>query len=194
MPEHIKRIAITGGAGSGKTTLATRIASETGMPLHDLDGLTLNRSAGVPDPTAAALIGTLAQEAVSLAAGDEWISDGSYVWAAALFERAELIIALDVPWRVASWRIIKRHLEAEIARNNRFPGWRKLGGFWLFSRRFYAGTNPDGPNVLRIAPDTRLPGRAPQAIRTQAHGLPDARRCPRIADRPRTRRCCRVGL
>ena len=39
-----------------------------------------------------------------------------------------------------------RHLKAEIARNNRFPGLGKLYAFWRWSARYYADRNTPGLN------------------------------------------------
>jgi hypothetical protein len=80
-------------------------------------------------------------------AGDAWISEGSNILVARpLLERAEVIVVLYEPWRVASYRILMRHLKATLARNNRFPGLRRLYRFWRWSAGFYANTNPPGLN------------------------------------------------
>jgi adenylate kinase family enzyme len=143
-----RRIHFTGGAGSGKTHLAARLASDLGIPHYDLDGLALQRFGEAENPDEfPALIARLTEEVKAIAAGETWITDGAYVtWLGPLFESADLIVWLDMPWRLAAYRIVARHVKAEVARNNRFPGWRRMLRFWLFSRRYYANTNPDGPN------------------------------------------------
>ena len=146
-----RRIHVTGGPGSGKTRLAAEIAGSLGVPHQDLDGLALSHVALRPPPVdpveAAALLEILAAEAETIAAGAAWVSDGSYVtWVRPLLEHADLIIRLDVPWRVAAYRIVARHVKAELARENRFPGWRLMLRFWLYSRRFYNDTNGEGVN------------------------------------------------
>jgi hypothetical protein len=146
MSENIRRIAIAGGAGSGKTTLAERIARQTGWLVHDLDGVLLSRSATLANGDSSSLLDILLQDPIGLATGDAWIADGAYSWATPLYERAEVVVWMDVPWRIASWRILKRHVVAEAARSNRFPGWRRLYRFWSYSGRFYANVNPDGEN------------------------------------------------
>ena len=75
-------------------------------------------------------------------------------WAMPLFEHAELVVWTDVPWRVASYRILARHLKAELSRSNRFPGWRALYEFWRWSARFYSDRNPHRLNSYG-APHTR---------------------------------------
>lgn len=67
-----------------------------------------------------------------------WVSEGAYLgWARPLFERADIVVWLDVSWRVASYRIIARHLKAELSRSNQHPGWRRLKAFWTWSYRYY---------------------------------------------------------
>ncbi len=85
---------------------------------------------------------------------DAWIVDGAYLeWTEPLLRQAEIIVWMDVPWRVASYRILSRHIKATIARNNPFPGWRQLYRFWLWSRRYYKDRNP--PGITWGVPHTR---------------------------------------
>jgi adenylate kinase family enzyme len=142
------RIHITGGPGSGKTYAATRLAGMLGLPIYDLDGLLLAELEDLPELEDAELcVQRLRQQASSLAAADAWISDGAYLsWSQPFFDRAEIILWFDTPWRVASWRIALRHLKAELARKNRFPGWRRLYRFWRWSGRYYANRNREGLN------------------------------------------------
>ncbi len=48
-----------------------------------------------------------------------------------------MIVWLGVSWRVASYRIIVRHLKADIRRSNQYPGWSKLKKFWTWSYHYY---------------------------------------------------------
>jgi adenylate kinase family enzyme len=130
-----RRTHVTGGPGSGKTRLAKRLSVARRVPLHDLDGLLL--SAGEqPDPA------TLAGEIASLVRLPEWVSEGVYFeWARPFLDHADAIVWLDVSSRVASYRVISRHVRLEMARKNRFPGWHRLYRFWRWTVRFYADTN-----------------------------------------------------
>jgi adenylate kinase family enzyme len=143
-----RRIHITGGPGSGKTTAARRLGALLGVPVHDLDGRLLAVAATLSKPVDLALCRELLREEMAgLAAEDAWISEGAYLdWAQPFFERAELIVWLRIPWRVASYRILARHVKATIRHNNRFPGWRKLYRFWRWSRRYYSDRNRHGVN------------------------------------------------
>lgn len=142
------RIHITGGPGSGKTRLANLLATRLGLELLELDGQALSHVAlldGAIDHPA--LIEARRAEAFAFATKEAWISEGSNIAVAQpLLERAEVVVVLYCPWHVASYRILTRHAKASIARNNRFPGLRRLYRFWRWSRRYYANTNPDGLN------------------------------------------------
>jgi adenylate kinase family enzyme len=148
MAKERPRIHVTGGPGSGKTRLAERLATARSVPLHDLDGLLL-RAGDEPDP--ATLGGTISR----LVRLPEWVSEGVYFdWARPFLDHADAIVWLDVASRVASYRVISRHVRLELARKNRFPGWRRLYRFWRWTVRFYADTNEQTINRWG-APNTR---------------------------------------
>jgi hypothetical protein len=56
---------------------------------------------------------------------------------------ADHIIWLDVPWRVARWRIVLRHARASIRGNNRHKGLLKLWRFLQSANRYYS--SGEGP-------------------------------------------------
>jgi adenylate kinase family enzyme len=148
--ERPRRIHVTGGAGSGKTWLAARIAKALGVDVIDLDGRGLQLMGRTPPATQEEHDELIARREADLdqaTAVEAWVCDGSFVgYSAPHFERAELIVWMDAPWRVASYRIVTRHAKAELRRNNRFPGWRRMVTFWRWSRRFYRDANPPGLN------------------------------------------------
>lgn len=145
-----KRIFITGGPGTGKTTLAKRISSSLSLPIIHLDYEVLDREDrfGMPFAEPPEWLHVLAEQ-------DSWVAEGSFLrWTEPILTRANLVIALEVPWAVASYRILSRHIKAELLRNNRFPGWKKLGTFWSWSRRYYQNTNSPGLNPWGV-PNTQ---------------------------------------
>ncbi|NQV79335.1 MAG: hypothetical protein HQ495_02225 [Alphaproteobacteria bacterium] len=107
MPEtrkpQLRRIAIVGNAGSGKSRLAAQIAHATNLPLFHLDQYFWS--------TGWTMVGDHAFGArhAELIAQPAWVIDGNY--AATLTERAnaaDLVIVLDLPRWQCVWGVIKR--------------------------------------------------------------------------------------
>lgn len=157
-----RRIHITGGPGAGKTRLAQRLGGLLGVPVYDQDGEALAALArlsladGVdyrvdPAPVIAQLHADVTAKMEAFAEQVSWVSEGSSLTGAdSLFENAELVVMMDCGWVVAAYRIVLRHLKAELARNNRFPGWRRMYRFCRYSVRYYRGRNPAGLNVYGV--------------------------------------------
>ena len=101
-----RRIHITGGQGSGKTTLAARLRDRTGLPVHGLD--TIARVGGGNGPARPS--GERDALVASIAGSDEWITEGVHLgWTTPLLERADAIVWLDhVPPTAASGRMLRR--------------------------------------------------------------------------------------
>jgi len=130
---ELRRIHVIGGPGSGKTTLARRLALRLDIPATDLDDIAYR--AGAKQPLPGRLTSVRA-----IAAQPAWITEGIYLWwVDDLLRSAETIVWLDVPWRVAAWRITMRHLRASLAGTNRHPGLRRLLRFLWSTRRYYLG-------------------------------------------------------
>jgi hypothetical protein len=146
----VRRIHITGGPGAGKSRLAQRLSVRLGLPYHDLDGIALVLQKDLPKPLDFdELMARRLPLSQRLAAEEAWISDGSNLEACRPFhDRAEVIVYLTCPWRVAAYRIPVRHAKRSLAGNNRFPGVMRLYRFWRWSRRYYANRNPYGVDVF----------------------------------------------
>src|SRR5690242_21563318 len=99
-----RRVHIIGGPGSGKSTLARQVRLELGAPVVDLDQIAYGPG-GVKR--------TLAERSARLReilSRPTYITEGIYLWwVDELLQRADVIIWLDVPFRVAAWRIVARH-------------------------------------------------------------------------------------
>ncbi|HEV2363906.1 MAG TPA: MATE family efflux transporter [Caulobacteraceae bacterium] len=102
LPSRLRRIAVLGGGGAGKSTLARRLGEALGLPVVHLDRL-------VYGP------GWVRRDAEALRAGllpaferDAWIVEGTYAEASALtLPAADLVLWLDQPvWLrlFRSWR------------------------------------------------------------------------------------------
>ncbi|MBC8065078.1 MAG: adenylate kinase [Chlorobia bacterium] len=103
--EGVSRIVVYGVAGSGKTTMARRLADMTGLPFHAVDDLTWE-----PDWK---IVPFDDQRVIfrDLCSSDAWILDNAYGhWIEIPLERVQLIVALDFPRWVSFGRLLKRTL------------------------------------------------------------------------------------
>lgn len=113
----VRRVSVVGVSGSGKTTLAAQIARGLGVPCLELDSVFHQPGW---QPLAAeefrARVG-------AFTAGDAWVIDGNYgavrdlVWA-----RADTVVWLDLPRRLAMRRLIWRTLRRTITRAELWNG------------------------------------------------------------------------
>jgi adenylate kinase family enzyme len=156
------RVLIYGVTGSGKTTLARRVAERTGLPWHSVDDLTWEPGwIEVPADEQRRRI-------TAICAGERWVLDAAYgKWIDVPLARVELIVALDYArWRSLS-RLIRRTLLRAVDRrricNGNTETFRQAFSrdsiiayhFQSFARkrarmRSWAA-DPAGPEVVRLA-------------------------------------------
>jgi len=112
----MKRIAIFGNAGGGKSTLARELAAITSLPLFVIDKIKF-RPGGAEVPHEEYL-----QLHAALLGRDEWIIDGfeSVKLAWERFEAADTLIHVDLPLAVHALWVTKRLVQGLFADP---PGW-----------------------------------------------------------------------
>ena len=100
----MKRVAIFGNAGGGKSTLARELAAISGLPLYVIDKMRF-RPGGAEVPKEEYL-----QSHAALVGRDEWIIDGfeSIKLAWERFDAADTLIHVDLPLAVHAMWITKR--------------------------------------------------------------------------------------
>jgi len=146
------RIYIVGGPGSGKTTLAEGLADRFAVAVLRLDehldwrglpgGVRLERdTAGHPSEAMLAARNALLADHV---AREGWIVEGAEpVFIDRVAESSDLVVWCDVPFALAALRIVRRHIRADLAGTNAFPGYRRLYRFLRSVRQRYATTPED---------------------------------------------------
>jgi len=104
----MKRVAIFGNTGGGKSTLARRLADLTRLPLYPLDMIQF-RSGGGEVPHDEYL-----KAHADLLRRDEWIIDGFGCVASAWerFSRADTLVYVDLPLVTHYWWVTKRLIKA----------------------------------------------------------------------------------
>ena len=103
----MRRVAIIGCGGSGKSVVARELGRRTGLPVIHLDTLFWSQDWQPTPPDEWRAI----QE--RLVTEDRWIIDGNYGGTMELRLRAaDTIVFLDYPTRVCLWRVVLRRLKS----------------------------------------------------------------------------------
>jgi adenylate kinase family enzyme len=99
----VDRVLVIGSGGAGKSTVARRIATSTGLPIVHLDRLYWHPG-WVPTPA-----DEWDQVVRDVVAGSRWVIDGNYGGTMALrLAAADTVVFLDVPRTRCLLRVLKR--------------------------------------------------------------------------------------
>lgn len=119
----MKRVAVFGNAGGGKSAIARRLAALTGLPLYVLDLMQFKTGGAKVPPD------EFAQAHADLLCRDEWIIDG--FGSAALswkrFARADTLVYVDLPLFVHYTWVTKRLIKGLFADP---MGWPERSPLW----------------------------------------------------------------
>lgn len=112
-PRLGRRIVIYGVTGSGKTTLAERLADRLGLVRIELDAI---RHATGWDSTPFDVMRERIDEAIA-AAPDGWVAEGNYRRVRdATLSRADTVIWIRLPWRASFLQLVRRSLARLVRR------------------------------------------------------------------------------
>jgi hypothetical protein len=141
----VTRVYVVGGPGSGKSSLAHALGAATALAVVHLDDhwdrTFATDAAGTISPEAIEYRRQLVSHQLAQA---DWIIEGAEPpLLSALADASDVIVWCDVSFPVAAFRMVRRHVLADLSRSNAFPGYRRLWRFLGSVRRRYEG--PAGP-------------------------------------------------
>jgi len=104
-----KKIHIIGSVGSGKTTLARRISNWLQLPHYEVDNIVWQRMQTQAGKVSIRRVEAERNQCLKgIVHSDAWILEGThYTWIVRSFEQADLIIFIDTPYTIRTWRIVK---------------------------------------------------------------------------------------
>lgn len=126
----MKRVAVFGNTGGGKSTLARRLADVTRLPWYPLDSIQY-RVGGGAVPHEAYL-----RAHADLLRQDEWIIDGFGCVASAWerFAKADTLVYIDLPLITHAWWVTKRLFQGLFATPE---GWPENSPMWRSTMNSY---------------------------------------------------------
>ena len=102
----MQRILVIGGPGSGKSTAARMIGAALGLPVYHMDREVFWRPGWVERDKADQL-----EQVKRIAAKECWVFEGNNSRSFHIRgPRADMLIWLDVPLPLRSWRVIRRNI------------------------------------------------------------------------------------
>ncbi|PMH28294.1 adenylate kinase [Vibrio lentus] len=113
----MKKIAVFGKPGSGKSTISKALAAATGLPLHQLDSIAYKPN------------GELVEREIfkdvhdKIISSETWIIDGLGPIGAfnQRLDAADTLIYIDLPYAVSYWFVTKRFLKGVFVKPEGWP-------------------------------------------------------------------------
>jgi hypothetical protein len=164
----LRRIAIIGNAGGGKSLLARALGTALGLPVYSIDDVQW-RPGWTPAPA-----GHVAERQAAWLAGEGWIIDGWGDWdlIAARFAVADTIVVVDFPFHVHVRWALKRQAEVMLGLRRDWPppGCAALPITRRLLRLMWTVHRQMRPSLLALAADARFRHkvirlRSPRALR-----------------------------
>ena len=115
--DNIKKIAVFGKPGSGKSTLSKNLAAATGLPLHPLDSIVYKVNGDLVDRE------TYNKNHDSILSSDHWIIDG-FGPIESFYKRldaADTLVYIDLPYTVCYWLVTKRLIKGLFVKPEGWP-------------------------------------------------------------------------
>ncbi len=133
-----QRIRVLGTSGSGKTYLAKKLSKELKIKYYDLDDIFWIKKYTKKLPKH-----KRKEKAKDLTKRRKWIIEGIYGdWSLSSFKKSDLVIWLDPPFRIRSWRIFKRYLRRKLDKSIE-ECWKDCFGLIKYSRTYKRKSNED---------------------------------------------------
>lgn len=142
---HPRRVTIAGVTGAGKSTLARRISAILGIPHTELDSL-FHGPFWVPRPS-------FSTEVEDFTLGADWVTEWQYAGVKnVIASRADTMLWLDLPTRVALSRVVRRTVRRRLRRQQLWNGniEPSLRTLLPILTTFFAGQYGRGTNVGRV--------------------------------------------
>ncbi|KJY83445.1 adenylate kinase [Vibrio galatheae] len=113
----MKKIAVFGKPGSGKSTLSKQLAVATGIPLYPLDSIVFKADGSLEERT------VFDQKHRDILVSESWIIDGLGPVEAfkQRLEVADTLIYIDLPYWLSYWLVTKRMLKGLFIKPEGWP-------------------------------------------------------------------------
>lgn len=113
----MKKIAVFGKPGSGKSTLSKKLASATGIQLHQLDSIVYKKNGDLVDRKA------YDEKHQNILASESWIIDGFGPIESfhKRLESADTLIYIELPYLTSYWLVTKRLAKGLVVKPEGWP-------------------------------------------------------------------------